>query len=140
MSEENKALARSFYERVNAGDLSVVDELVADDFVDHEEFPGIPSNKDGVKQFFAMTRSAFPDLRFEAQEVVAEDDLVSMRFVFTGTQQGEFMGVPPTGKQVEVGGFDLVRIENGQVTEHWGVLDAMALMQQLGAVPAEAPA
>ena len=140
MSEENKALARSFYERVNAGDLGVVDELVADDFVDHEEFPGIPRNKDGVKQFFAMTRSAFPDMRFEAHEVLADGDLVCARFAFTGAHQGEFMGVPATGKQVEVGGFDLVRIENGQVTEHWGVLDAMALMQQLGAIPAEAPA
>ena len=140
MSEENKTLARTFYERVNAGDLSVVDELVADDFVDHEEFPGIPPTKDGVAQFFAMTRSAFPDMQFEAREVLGDDDLVNARFVFTGTQQGEFMGVPATGKRVEVGGFDLVRIRDGQVTEHWGVMDAMALMQQLGAIPAEAPA
>jgi steroid delta-isomerase-like uncharacterized protein len=140
MSEENKALARTFYERVNTGDLSVVDELVADDFVDHEEFPGIPPDKDGVRQFFAMLRSAFPDSHFEAHEVLGEDDLVNARFVFTGTQQGEFMGVPATGKRVEVGGFDLVRIRDGQVTEHWGVMDAMALMQQLGAIPAEAPA
>jgi steroid delta-isomerase-like uncharacterized protein len=140
MSEENKVLTRRFYEGVSAGDLSVVDELVADDLVEHEEFPGIPSTKDGVRQFFAMFRAAFPDMRMEAHEMVAEGDLVSARFVFTGTHQGEFMGVPATGKRVEVEGFDLVRFRDGQATEHWGQMDAMALMQQLGAVPEQAPA
>jgi predicted ester cyclase len=72
--------------------------------------------------------------------MVAEGDLVSARFVFTGTHQGEFMGVPATGKRVEVEGFDLVRVRDGRATEHWGQMDAMALMQQLGAIPAEAPA
>jgi steroid delta-isomerase-like uncharacterized protein len=140
MSEENKALVRTFYERVSRGDLSVVDELVADDLVEHEEFPGIPSNKEGVKLFFEMFRAAFPEMRMEAREMVAEGDLVSARFVFTGTHQGEFMGVPATGKRVEVEGFDLVRVRDGRATEHWGQMDAMALMQQLGAIPAEAPA
>jgi steroid delta-isomerase-like uncharacterized protein len=140
MSEENKALVRTFYERVSAGDMSVVDELVADDLVEHEEFPGIPSNKEGVKLFFEMFRAAFPDMNMEARETVAEGDLVSARFVFTGTHRGEFMGVPATGKRVEVEGFDLVRVRDGLATEHWGQMDAMALMQQLGAIPAEAPA
>jgi steroid delta-isomerase-like uncharacterized protein len=140
MSEDYKALARRFYDGVNAGDLSVVDELVADDFVDHEEFPGIPTDKEGVRQFFVMFRAAFPDMHMEAHETLADGDLVSVRFVFTGTQQGEFMGIPATGKRVEVEGFDMVRLRDGQVTEHWGVMDAMALMQQLGAIPAEAPA
>jgi steroid delta-isomerase-like uncharacterized protein len=140
MSEENKALVRRFYDEVTAGDMSVVDELVADDLVEHEEFPGIPSNKEGVKLFFEMFRAAFPDMHMEAREMIAEGDLVSARFVFTGTHQGEFMGVPATGKRVEVEGFDLVRIRDGQATEHWGQMDAMALMQQLGAIPEQTPA
>jgi steroid delta-isomerase-like uncharacterized protein len=140
MSEDHKAIATRFYDGVNAGDLSVVDELVADDFVDHEEFPGIPTDKEGVRQFFVMFRAAFPDMRMEAREVLGDGDLVSARFVFTGTHEGEFMGLPATGKRVEVEGFDMVRLRDGQVTEHWGVMDAMALMQQLGAIPEQAPA
>jgi steroid delta-isomerase-like uncharacterized protein len=140
MSEDLKDLTRRFYEGVNTGNLGVIDELVADDVVEHEEFPGIEPNKEGVKQFFGMLRSAFPDMRFETHEMVADDDLVSLRSTFTGTQQGEFMGIPPTGKRVEVQLFDLVRVRDGQATEHWGLMDAMTMMQQLGAVPEQAPA
>lgn len=140
MSEDAKALLQRFYSEVNSGHLEVIDDVIADDFVEHEEFPGIEQNKAGVKQFFTMFRSAFPDMRMEADQIVAEGDMLCAHGTTTGTHQGEFMGMPPTGKRIEVHGFDMVRIRDGRVTEHWGLMDAMTMMQQLGAIPEQAPA
>jgi len=135
MPDDPKVLMRRFYDGVNAGDFNVIDELVADDVVEHEEFPGIEPNKDGVRQFFNLFRSAFPDLRMDPHEILVDGDMVCARITVTGTHQGEFMGIPPTGRRFEVGGFDLVRIRDGQAVEHWGLTDNMTMMQQLGAVP-----
>jgi len=135
MPTDAKSLVRRFYDGVGAGDLSVIDELVADDFVDHEDFPGLEPNKKGVKQFFAVLRSAFPDLRMEVREMLADDDLVSVRVIATGTHQADFMGMPSSGKRIEVQVFDVFRILGGQVTEHWGLMDAMTMLQQLGGMP-----
>ena len=140
MAEGAKALLSRFYAEVNAGNLGVIDELIAEDFVEHEEFPGIAKDKEGVKQFFTIFRSAFPDMRMDAHEVLADGDLLCARATMSGTHQGEFMGMPPSGKRFEVTGFDLLRIRDGQVTEHWGLMDAMKMMQQLGAIPEQAPA
>jgi len=135
MPEDAKSLVRRFYEEVGAGNLGVIDELVADDFIDHEEFPGLEPSKEGVKKFFAMLSSAFPDLRMEVHEMLADGDLVSARVIATGTQQGDFMGMPSSGKHVKVQVFDIVRIRDRQVSEHWGLMDAMTMMQQLGGIP-----
>jgi steroid delta-isomerase-like uncharacterized protein len=128
-------LERFFKEVVNAGNLDLIDELLSEDFVEHEEFPGLAPNRDGVKQFFAMWRSAFPDGSFTTEQMVAEDDLVTARVTVRGTHHGEFMGVPATGRAVEVQAIDIIRFADGVMAEHWGVFDAMGLMQQLGAVP-----
>jgi steroid delta-isomerase-like uncharacterized protein len=135
MPKDAKSLVRHFYDAVGAGNLSVIDELVADDFVDREAFPGLEPNKEGVKQFFAMLRSAFPDLRMEVREMLADDDLVSVRVIATGTHEGDFMGMSSSGRRIEVQVFDIFRIRDGQVTEHWGLMDAMTMMQQLGGIP-----
>ena len=87
-----------------------------------------------------MFRSAFPDFRMEPHVIIAEGDLACVRSTTTGTHEGEFMGIPPTGKKIEALGFDLVRVRDGQAVEHWGLLDAMTMMQQLGAIPEQAPA
>jgi steroid delta-isomerase-like uncharacterized protein len=139
MAEDAKTLARRFYDEVGAGNLDVIDELVADDFIDHEEFPGLEPNKEGVKRFFAMLRSAFPDLRMQVHQIVADEDLVAVRVTAAGTHQGDFMGIPPSGKRIDVQIFDMLRLRDGQAIEHWGVIDAMTMMQQLGATP-EVPA
>jgi steroid delta-isomerase-like uncharacterized protein len=135
MPKDAKSLVRQFYDAVGAGNLSVIDELVADDFVEREAFPGLEPNKEGVKQFFAMLRSAFPDLRMEVREMLADDDLVSVRVIATGTHEGDFMGMSSSGRRIEVQVFDIFRIRDGQVTEHWGLMDAMTMMQQLGGMP-----
>jgi steroid delta-isomerase-like uncharacterized protein len=140
MSEDPKGLMRRFFGAVNAGDIDALDDLIADDVIEHEEMPGLEPNKEGIKQFFAMFRSAFPDLHIDVHEMLVDGDLVCARAVVTGTHQGELMGMPPTGRRMEMQMIDIVRVRGGQAAEHWGVADNMAMMQQLGAVPEQAPA
>jgi len=138
VSEANKARVRQFYDAINEGNLDIVDELVADDFIDHEEFPGIPDTKEGVRIFFQTMRASFPDLRMEIEHLVAEDDKVFSYGKFVGTHNGEFMGIAPTGKSIAVPLADLIQIRDGKAIAHWGVTDGGALLQQLGIT--EAPA
>jgi steroid delta-isomerase-like uncharacterized protein len=132
MSEENKAVVREFFQRVNERDLSVVDDMVDDGFIEHEELPGLPQNKDGARQFFTMAFAAFPDFRLDPESMVAEGDMVVVRGKMSGTHLFDFMGIPTTGKQVSVSFFDEMRVANGKIVEHWGLTDSMTMMQQLG--------
>jgi predicted ester cyclase len=133
---DRKALVQRFYDEVaGKGNLDMVDEVLTEDFVEHEEFPGISPDREGVKQFFAYLRSAFPDVRLHAEETVEEGDFVTARLRITGTHEGEFLGVQPTGRQIDITGFDMLHFSGEQVTDHWGVTDVMALMTQLGAMP-----
>ena len=137
MSEENKAIVRRFYEEVaNQGNLSVMDELVATDFIDHNPpSPEIAPGREGARQVFAMFRSAFPDMNLAVESQIAEGDKVVYRLTFQGTHKGEMMGIPPTGKTVSIGVIDVLRLEGGQLVERWGESDDMGMMQQLGVVP-----
>ncbi len=138
--DHTATLAR-MYERINAHDIDGFCELLADDFVEHEVTPGLAPTKDGVRQFFTMYIAAFPDLHMEPEDVLPSGDKVVARITCTGTNQGDFMGMPATGKSVEVQAVDIIRFgDDGLAHEHWGVFDAMAMMQQLGAVPQGAPA
>ena len=129
------------YELISAGDIDGFGDCVADDFVEHEEMPGLEPSKEGVKQLFHMYRAAFPDLRMEAQDILASGDKVVARVRATGTQRGEFMGIPATGKSIDVQLIDIIRFgDDGLAHEHWGVFDALAMMQQLEAIPAPTPA
>jgi len=129
------------YGRINAHDVDGFCEHLADGFVEHETAPGLEPTKEGVRQFFQMYMAAFADLRFEVEDVLPSGDKVVARFRATGTQTGEFMGMPPTGRSVDVGGIDIIRFgEDGLAHEHWGLFDAMAMMQQLGAIPEGSPA
>ena len=136
--EKNLALVQRLYEEfINQGNFDVFEELVAIDVVEHEEFPGLEPNREGVKQFFRMFRSAFPDLHFQVEEMFAAGDKVVARLVIHGTHEGEFMGMAPTGKKITVKAIDIFRVANGKIAEHWGLTDSMTMMQQLGAIPAE---
>ena len=137
-TEQNKALARQMMEEVfNRGDLSRADDFLAPDFVEREELPpGVPPGREGVKQLTAMMRSAFPDFKVTIDDLVAESDKVVIRQTWRGTHKGEFMGIPPTGRSVSFQVFDVIRFAGGKVVEHWGLMDSMSLMQQLGAIPA----
>jgi steroid delta-isomerase-like uncharacterized protein len=129
---DHAATLRRFYELVNAGDIEGCGALLADDLVEHEELPGIPPTKDGVLQFFSMNIVAFPDLRMDPEDVLSSGDKVVARVRVTGTQQGEFMGMPATGRSIDVQAIDIVRFgDDGLAHEHWGVWDAMTMMEQL---------
>jgi steroid delta-isomerase-like uncharacterized protein len=129
------------YDLLNAGDVDGFGDLLADDFVEHEALPGLEPTKEGVKAFFRMYRAAFPDMRMEAQDVLVSGDKVVARARATGTHQGEFMGMPATGRNVDAQLIDILRFaDDGLAHEHWGVFDQLAMMQQLGAIPEGPPA
>ena len=132
---------RGLYAALNAGDLDGFRAKLADDFVEHEETPGLAPTKEGVLEFFRMYRAAFPDLHMEPQDVFTSGDRAVARVRATGTQQGEFMGMPPSGKSVDVELIDIIRFDDdGLASEHWGVVDLITMMQQLGAIPEGPPA
>ena len=135
--EDNKALTRRFFdEAVNAGNLDLLDELVSPDFVEHEGFPGLPtSGPEAPKAALGMFRASFPDLVITPNDIIAEGDKVVVRGTMTGTNTGEFMGIPATNKSIEVSFIDIVEIRDGKAVAHWGVTDQAAMMQQLGLVP-----
>ena len=138
---DHASTMRRLYELLSAGDIDGFGDQMAEDFVEHEAMPGLEPSKDGVKQMFRMYRAAFPDLRMEPEDVLVSGDKVVARVRATGTQQGEFMGLPATGKSVDVQLIDIIRFgEDGLAREHWGVFDALGMMQQLGAIPEAATA
>lgn len=140
--EENKALFRRLVEEVfNKGNMSTIDEFLAPNFVEREVLPpGTPSGREGVKQLTMMFRTAFPDFNVSIDDMIAEGDKIVARTTWSGTQKGEFMGIPPSGKRVSFDVIDIIRISEGKGVEHWGVMDSSAMMQQLGVIPAGPPA
>lgn len=139
--EANSALVKKFYaEVVNKGNVDLLDEILAENFIEHETMPGQEPGREGVKQFFETFRTAFPDLKFDVERLIAKDDNVVAYLTISGTNKGEFMGMPATGKKINMKAIDIIRIKDGKVVEHWGVTDNLAMMQQLGAVPEESPA
>ena len=138
---DHAATMRRIYDLLNAGDVDGFGDVLADDFIEHEELPGIPPTKDGTKEFFRMYLAAFPDLRMAPEDVLSSGDKVVARSRATGTHQGELMGMPATGRSIDVQLIDIIRFgDDGRAVEHWGVFDTMTMMQQLGAVPDGPPA
>jgi steroid delta-isomerase-like uncharacterized protein len=118
---------------LDARDPAVVDDFFATDFVSHNNPPGFPPGVDGVKLFFATFRDAFPDVSVQIDEIVADGDRVAVATTFTGTHEGELMGVAPPGRRVSVTGIDIVRVADGRIAEHRGLTDIVGLMRQLTA-------
>jgi steroid delta-isomerase-like uncharacterized protein len=140
MSEQNKAIAaRIPLEAFNQGKLDVIDEVIADNHVDHATRPpGVPSGKEGLKVLVKSLRSAFPDLKIVIDLQVAEGDLVVQHASSTGTMKGEFAGMPPSGKTAKWEAIHISRIKDGKIVEHWMVQDQLSMLQQLGFMPATA--
>ena len=132
--QENKALVCRFIEKVqNQHNLAEIDALYSPNFIDHSG-PVNPQGIEGLKMFFTMMFTAFPDMHFTILKQIAEGDQVMTYKVFHGTHQGIFMGIPPTGNQVSVEVMDILTIHEGKITEHWTVADYLGMMQQIGAV------
>ena len=139
--DENKALLRRLYDEVFVDwNLDVVDELIGPEFVGHEMPPGTPPGPVGFKQFYGWLRSAFPNLRYRVDDVIAEGDRVAVRWTWSCTHNGEFMGIAPTGKQASVTGMAIYRVAGGKCVERWVELGLLGLLQQLGAAPTQGTA
>jgi len=135
-SEQNKAVIRRFVEEVqNQKDWDAYDELNHPDFVNLSSPPGVPADREGSKVYLGGFLNAFPDCRFEVDDQIAEGDQVVTKKTFRGTHTAEFMGIPPTGKEVELQFVDIMRIRDGQIVEHWLCMDQLDFMQQLGVIP-----
>ena len=136
MSDQNKALARRFLDVFNSGDLDVLDEVMADDAIDHDTYnPFRGEGREGARKTIAMYREAFPDLVMTVDAQIAEGDMVATRWHAEGTHQGELMGRAPTGNKATTHGIAFDRIEDGMIAEGWVQWDALHLMQVVGAVP-----
>ena len=135
-SERNKAVVRRFIEEVqNQKDWVVYDELNAPDFVNLSAPPGIPADREGGKMFLTAFANAFPDSQIAVDDMIAEDDRVVTKKTMTGTHTGEFNGIPPTGRRVEIQYVDILRLRDGRIIEHWLSMDQLSFMQQLGVIP-----
>lgn len=135
--EENKAIVhRLVKEAQEGGRLQIINELVSPDFVDHSAWPGIPATREGVAQIFGMFHAALPDLHVVIHDEIAEADRVATRKTLQGTHKGDLLGVPPTGNTIAIEVIDILRLKDGQVTDHWSLVDRHGLLQQLGLVAA----
>jgi steroid delta-isomerase-like uncharacterized protein len=138
--DENKAIVRRYVEEYQVGGREeVADELLAADFVHHSGagWARTTTGRESAMWFVTMLRAAFPDIEAVIHDQLAEGDMVMTRKTFQGTHRGEFMGIPATAKRVVIDGIDMLRIADGQLAEHWTVVDMLGLMQQLGAVPSQ---
>jgi steroid delta-isomerase-like uncharacterized protein len=139
--EEHKARAYRLYDGVfTRHDVTVLDELVSEAFVDHDAPAGVQPGREGLKQTVALYLTAFPDLAFTIEDQLAEGDRVATRFTARATHRGPFMGIAPTGRPVEVEGIAVDRFADGKLVESWLQYDRLGLLQQLGVVPAGAMA
>lgn len=132
----NKSIANQFYaEVISKGDSSVMKSIMAENFIDHNAAPNLPKGIEGFKQFLTMVVTAFPDIQVKVEDVLADADKVIVRLTVSGTQTGVFMGnIPPSGKHAVWTGIDIIKIENGKITERWSQRDLLGIMKQIGAV------
>ena len=137
MSEKNKTTVhRWVVDGFNTGDPAIADEIIDPSFnYHHSGLPPVPSGPEGYKQLVAMYRGAFPDLNITMEDMVVEGEKVSVRLTGTGTNKGEFRGIPPTNKKVTVSMIDIYHISEGKFVEGWSRYDTLGMMRQLGLIP-----
>ncbi len=131
---ENKKIVRRYQEIYNSNDLEALGEVVSQDLLTPKIMPGIPTGMEGAKAAHRIMLAGFPDYQTVIDDLVAEGDKVVARITMSGTNTGNFMGIPPTGKHVSFTGIYIARIANGKIVEHWGEEDGVSLLQQLGAL------
>jgi steroid delta-isomerase-like uncharacterized protein len=126
---------RRMYRLISSGDVDGFVDLLAPDFVEHEELPGAEDDREAVRRFFHAQVAAFPDLVMTPEDVIDGGERVVARVRLTGTHRGPFMGLEPTGRTVDVPLIDIMRFgDDGLAHEHWGVFDALGMLRQLGVV------
>jgi steroid delta-isomerase-like uncharacterized protein len=137
MSAANKEIIRAFMEEVlNQGRFERMNDLVKEDFIELDPLPGQQAGREGLKAVLMQMKSAFPDIHWVIQETISEGDKVVTRFTWSGTHRNTFLGIPATGKPVEVKGVVIDRLEAGKMADSRILMDTLGLMQQLGILPA----
>ena len=140
MSDENDrtcAVIVRYYDEIwNQGRLDVCDELIASDYVNHSApLPALPPGPEGLKQTVAAVRRAFPDVHYTIEDMVLGEDKAALRVTMRGTHRGEFLGVAPTGRTIEVRELQIEHLRDGQIVAHWHQIDDLGLQRQLGLLP-----
>lgn len=137
MSEQNKALVRRVVEEAwNRGNLEVIDEIFAPDYMEHILRPGQEPGIEGYKSRVSTMRAAFPDLVSEVKDLIAEDDRIALRYTLRGRHDGELAGIPASGQRMSSDGMVFARFQDGRIVERWQVHDDLTLLQQIGGLPA----
>ncbi len=135
-AEESKAIMRRFWEVWEQGNVELLDELLAPEYINHTlAAPDLPSGPQGVKEVVSIFRSGIPDLKVVIEDMIAEGDKVVVRYTLEGTHDGELFGVPPTGRRLSIKSISIERVSEGKIREHWRITDTLDMMQQLGVVP-----
>ncbi len=136
-AEENKAIMRRYFSVFEQGNIDLLDELLAPDYVNHTPAtPDLPTGPEGVKGVVSMFRGGMPDLRVVVEDMIAEGDKVAVRYTLEGTHEGELFGVRPTGRRLSIKSISVERVSDGKIREHWRITDTLDMMQQLGVIPA----
>jgi steroid delta-isomerase-like uncharacterized protein len=134
-AEANTTVARRYYDEVlNEGQIDVLDELAVSDYEEHDPLPGQGEGLAGLKDRVGALRQALGQ-NFTVEDVIAEGDRVAVRWIGSGRHVGDFLGIPPTGRSFTIAGIDVHRFRDGRMSEHWHVVDQLALLQQLGLIP-----
>jgi len=135
MEKKNtKKIVRRLFELGNAKDVDAYIDLLHEEFVNHTPPPGVSGNREGYRQVYRMYVNAMPDFHIEVEDMFARGDKCVTRWTATGTQQGELMGIPPTGNEVTITGITINRVEDGKIIEQREFADTMGMMEQLGAL------
>jgi steroid delta-isomerase-like uncharacterized protein len=128
---DNTATQEGLAEAINGGDLDKLDDFFTADVVDHDPAPGQAPGPSGFKDFFTTMRTAFPDMRLSPEQTVVDDETVAIAYTLTGTHEGEFQGIAPTGRKIEARGLQIARFEDGKIAERWGSSDELGILKQL---------
>jgi len=141
-TETQKMIERIPLEIINNDKFELIDELYATDYVEHTPTPGVAPTREGFKQSAIALKKAFPDLRYTIEDVIESGDKIVHRLTASGTMKADFLGMPATGKQATWTEIHIGRVANGRLTEHWGLVDQLGMLVQLGVIqsPARVPA
>lgn len=132
--KENKTIVLRSFKGFDKGDSNELQELTASNFVDHNPLPGQAPGVVGIKQASDVYRTAFPDAKVIIEDLVAEKDEVVVRWTGCGLHKGEFLGIPPSGRPVEMRGISIFRVANGKIVEQWSELNLFDIMLQIGSI------
>jgi predicted ester cyclase len=140
-TETQKMIERIPLEVINNNKFDLIDEIYAPNYVEHTPQPGVPPTREGFKQTAMALKKAFPDLRYTIEDTIDSGDRIVHRLTATGTMKADFAGMPATGKNATWTEVHIGRVVNGRVTEHWGVIDQLSMLVQLGVIqsPARVP-